>query len=151
MVVYGLSVFIGTPKDQRKGRLRFIIISWIILLASGTDVMIDLWFISRVLLTGGPTGISYLKALPAQYIAVQKPTIASDALLCFAIAVGDILMVGKWENLWLHILTQWCLSRAHQLWRCLVLWKNKTWVVGFPILVFIASIGMLICCVIDNV
>ncbi|KAH6912356.1 hypothetical protein BKA70DRAFT_1398279 [Coprinopsis sp. MPI-PUGE-AT-0042] len=118
MVVYGLSVFLGTPRDQRKGRLRFIIISWIILLASGSDVMIDLWDISSILLAGGPSGISYLKAISAQYMIGQKVTIASDALLCVAIAVGDMLM----------------------LWRCLVLWKNKKWVVVLPIAVFLGSI-----------
>jgi hypothetical protein len=93
MVLYGLSVFLVTPKDQRKGRVRFIIISWIILLTSGVDTMIDIWQNSRILLTGGPTGVSYLRAIPAQFLRSQVTSITGDALICVAIITGDVLMV----------------------------------------------------------
>ncbi|KAH6902143.1 hypothetical protein BKA70DRAFT_1157439 [Coprinopsis sp. MPI-PUGE-AT-0042] len=120
MVLYGLSAFLGTPKAERKGRLRFIIISWIILLTSSVDTIIDLSAAYRVLYSGGPTGKSYMEVLIKE--ANESPGavtgIASDAMLLVCIAVGDVLM----------------------LWRCFILWKERKWIVALPILTCIGTI-----------
>ncbi|KAH6912323.1 hypothetical protein BKA70DRAFT_1184927 [Coprinopsis sp. MPI-PUGE-AT-0042] len=119
MVLYGLFVFCGTPKAQRAGRLRFVIVSGVIAIASSIDMVMDIGAELGVVLAGGPTGISYRDAY-ANYIASKKDYILSgDLLLIVAIVVGDTLM----------------------LWRCSVLWTDKRWVLLFPYLAFFGSIG----------
>ncbi|KAH6907433.1 hypothetical protein BKA70DRAFT_356299 [Coprinopsis sp. MPI-PUGE-AT-0042] len=120
MVLYGVSVFLGTPKDARKGRLRFIIISCIILVTSSIDSIFDMWRTFRVLFAGGLAGGAYSTAYREDWISYSHVIVAGDSMLAIAIAVGDILM----------------------LWRCLVLWKDKKWVVVLPSL---ACLGSIVC------
>ncbi|KAH6904087.1 hypothetical protein BKA70DRAFT_548570 [Coprinopsis sp. MPI-PUGE-AT-0042] len=119
MVLYGLFAFCGTPKIKRAGRLRFVIISVVIAIASCIDMGMDIGAELGVVLAGGPTGISYRDAY-ANYIGSKKDYILSgDLLLIVAIVVGDSLM----------------------LWRCSVLWTEKRWVLLFPYLAFFGSIA----------
>ncbi|KAH6912347.1 hypothetical protein BKA70DRAFT_1184942 [Coprinopsis sp. MPI-PUGE-AT-0042] len=118
MVIYGLSVFLSTPKEQRKGRLRFIVISWVILVTFSVDTLLDISTVFRILFTGGPTGISYLEADELVWQADKKLGVIGDSFLTVAVTLGDILM----------------------LWRCVVLWNDKKWVVALPALTCIGDI-----------
>lgn len=118
MVLYALSTFFHMKQSERVGRLRFIAISWVILVASSIDTIIDVWRCYRVLYSGGPTGQSYVKAYDESWAAHYKPGLASDVMSCIVIAVGDTLM----------------------LWRCFVLWKDKKWIIAFPSLVCLGAV-----------
>ncbi|KAH6911832.1 hypothetical protein BKA70DRAFT_1185488 [Coprinopsis sp. MPI-PUGE-AT-0042] len=117
LVLYGVSGFFATPKDRRKGRLRFIIISALILVMCTIDISFDLWEGFIILYNGGPDGVSYLRGLGIEDKDWPWGAVG-DALFFTAIALGDILM----------------------LWRCLVLWTDKKWVVLFPSLACLGSI-----------
>ncbi|KAH6907522.1 hypothetical protein BKA70DRAFT_1563034 [Coprinopsis sp. MPI-PUGE-AT-0042] len=97
LVLYGVSGFFATPKERRKGRIRFVIISALMVIMSAVDISFDLWDYFLVLYTGGPDGKSYLLALRG--------------------------------------------LREKSLWRCLVLWADKKWVVMFPFLACLGSIA----------
>ncbi|KAH6911867.1 hypothetical protein BKA70DRAFT_865076 [Coprinopsis sp. MPI-PUGE-AT-0042] len=119
LVLYGVSGFFATPKDRRKGRLRFIIISSLMVVMCTIDISFDLCKNFLILYTGGPDGVSYLQALrflDASENWRWEPI--GDALFFAAIAIGDILM----------------------LWRCLVLWTDRKWVVLLPALACLGSI-----------
>ncbi|KAH6907534.1 hypothetical protein BKA70DRAFT_1104553 [Coprinopsis sp. MPI-PUGE-AT-0042] len=123
LVLYGVSCFLNTPKDRRKGRLRFVIISSLIMVMWTINISFDLWEDFLILYTGGPDGLSYLQALrtlAANENLRWEPI--GDAFFCAAIALGDILM-------------------ASPLWRCLILWTDRKWVVLFPSLACLGSIG----------
>ncbi|KAH6907551.1 hypothetical protein BKA70DRAFT_358608 [Coprinopsis sp. MPI-PUGE-AT-0042] len=120
LVLYGLSGFLVTPKDRRKGRLRFIIISALMLVMCAIDIGFDVWRSFLLMYTGGPDGESYLRVssvLSARYENWNRPI--GDAFFFAAVALGDFLM----------------------LWRCLILWTDKRWVVLFPSLACVGSIA----------
>ncbi|KAH6906402.1 hypothetical protein BKA70DRAFT_407626 [Coprinopsis sp. MPI-PUGE-AT-0042] len=120
LVLYGVSGFISTPKERRKGRLRFIIISSLMLVMCTIDVSFDLWEHFLFLYTGGPDGASYLRVINILDKSENwrwEPI--GDAFFFTAIALGDILM----------------------LWRCLILWTDRKWAVLFPFLACLGSIG----------
>ncbi|KAH6907531.1 hypothetical protein BKA70DRAFT_1489596 [Coprinopsis sp. MPI-PUGE-AT-0042] len=121
VVLYGVSGFLATPKDRRKGRLRFIIISLLMLAMCAIDIGFDLWKGFLILYTGGPDGVSYLRALNILYENWLWDAIG-DTFLLAGIGLGDALMASK-------------------LWRCLVLWTDRKWVVLFPSLACIGSIA----------
>ncbi|KAH6884736.1 hypothetical protein BKA70DRAFT_1468175 [Coprinopsis sp. MPI-PUGE-AT-0042] len=118
MVLHGLSVFLGTPKDAQKGRLPFIVTSCLILATSSIDAIFDMWRTFRVLFAGGLAGGAYTAAYQNDWEIYGQVIVAGDSILAIAIAIGDILM----------------------LWRCLVLWRDKKWVVVLPSLSFLGSI-----------
>ncbi|KAH6911872.1 hypothetical protein BKA70DRAFT_1219952 [Coprinopsis sp. MPI-PUGE-AT-0042] len=119
LALYGISGFFATPKDRRKGRLRFIIISSLMVVLNAVDIGFDLWKSFLLLYTGGPEGESYLQAKNILDSSESwRWDLIGDAFLCTAIALGDILM----------------------LWRCIVLWTDRKWVVMFPSLACVGSI-----------
>jgi hypothetical protein len=95
LVLYGLSAYLATPIDKRKGRLRFVVISCVILATSTIDTLTDVRACFRVLYNGGPTGQLYAQAYDNVYVwdKDQNARIAGNAMLCITIAVGDALMV----------------------------------------------------------
>ncbi|KAH6911863.1 hypothetical protein BKA70DRAFT_1185512 [Coprinopsis sp. MPI-PUGE-AT-0042] len=127
LVLYGISGFFATPKDRRRRRLRFIIISAVMLVMCAIDTGLDLRREFRYLYTGGPDGVSYLQAMRIVYANDSRLWDSiGDAFLYVAIAVGDVLM----------------------LWRCLILWTDRKWVVLFPSLICLGSIGSNIACLV---
>ncbi|KAH6907505.1 hypothetical protein BKA70DRAFT_1563018 [Coprinopsis sp. MPI-PUGE-AT-0042] len=120
LVLYGFSGFLATPEERRKGRLRFIIISSLMVVFCTIDIIFDLWKNFLILFTGGPEGVSYLKAFGVLDITENwRWDPIGDAFFFTAIAFGDILM----------------------LWRCSILWSDKRWVVLFPFLACLGSIA----------
>ncbi|KAH6907555.1 hypothetical protein BKA70DRAFT_1223380 [Coprinopsis sp. MPI-PUGE-AT-0042] len=98
LVLYGVSGFFATPKDRRKGRLRFIIISVLMVGMCIIDICFDLWKYFTILYTGGPDGVSYLRAL--QFLSVVENwrwDQIGNAFIFAAIALGDFSwQVQKW-------------------------------------------------------
>lgn len=118
IVLSGLSTFLQMPKDLRRGRLRFILISWFILITSSTDTILDIRDVFHHLYAGGPTGTAYMRALKANRMGSLATGVLSDAMLVACIAAGDILM----------------------LWRCWILWAERKWLICIPTLTCIGSI-----------
>ncbi|KAH6911545.1 hypothetical protein BKA70DRAFT_859525 [Coprinopsis sp. MPI-PUGE-AT-0042] len=120
MALYGLSAYMATPIDIRKGRLPFVVISWVLLVTSAIDTFTGVAASFRVLYTGGPTGQSWSTAYNNVYVwdEDQKARIAGNVMLCMTIAVGDVVM----------------------LWRCFVLWNDRKWVIVIPTLTCIGAI-----------
>ena len=95
MVVYGLSIFLETPKDLRKGRGRFILFSFAILITSALSNAFDGWKVFRNLYNGGPTGVEYLAAWQQDHTGENvAPGIVGDIMLVTNVALGDIILVS---------------------------------------------------------
>ncbi|KAH6912373.1 hypothetical protein BKA70DRAFT_1098466 [Coprinopsis sp. MPI-PUGE-AT-0042] len=123
MVVYGLSVFFGTPKDARKGRLSFILIICLILATSFVGGILDVWGSFRVLYAvdsiSPPCTLYIWNTGSRNQLEVVY---ASGAAFTLVVTTGDCLMV----------------------WRCFILWKNRKWVVILPFLSTLGSFGTFI-------
>jgi hypothetical protein len=121
MCFYGLSVFLHTPKQHRKGRARFTIISFMIWILytfmTGLEVSTDF----EVLFNSEGNGISYLNWQAALWSNRLWWLGLHDLSLYLYIALGDGLMV----------------------WRCYLLWQHGKWrwVTLFP---FLTSLGFLV-------
>ncbi|KAH6883709.1 hypothetical protein BKA70DRAFT_1446710 [Coprinopsis sp. MPI-PUGE-AT-0042] len=87
---------------------------------SSIDGMLDIWAIFRTLYAGALSGRPYLQADDLVDVAHRRLNLVGDVTLEITIAVSDILM----------------------LWRCLVLWNNRKWVVVLPAL---TSAGTIVC------
>ncbi|KAH6912297.1 hypothetical protein BKA70DRAFT_1184911 [Coprinopsis sp. MPI-PUGE-AT-0042] len=120
MVLYATSVFLETPKKERSGRLRFIIISYTILVTSSVHTALDAWGSYRVLYKGGPDGKSYVQAHTDHWATYDAPMIVGDTMGLIMVVQGDLLM----------------------LWRCFILWRSRKWILLFPFLTFIGATGI---------
>ncbi|KAH6911873.1 hypothetical protein BKA70DRAFT_1423620 [Coprinopsis sp. MPI-PUGE-AT-0042] len=95
LVLYGISGFFATPRERRKGRLRLIIISSLMVVMCTIDISFDSWKYFLILYTGGPDGVSYLQALTSLYESENwRWDPIGDAFLFTATAIGDILMAS---------------------------------------------------------
>ncbi|KAH6907429.1 hypothetical protein BKA70DRAFT_1282973 [Coprinopsis sp. MPI-PUGE-AT-0042] len=121
MVVHGVSLFLESPKEHRKGRGKFILASIAIIATSALSSFFDGWKAFRLLYNGGPTGNDYMNAWRKDHERIQSSIatgIVGDTMLVTNIALGDALL----------------------LWRCLILWTNKKWMVALPGLTFVLSV-----------
>lgn len=119
LVLKGISAFLSMPKEGRKGRLVFILISLLILATSTIDVVLDIWEVFHVMRLGGSTGLEYITSNAGDKVWLENGwLVVGDAMLCITIAAGDTLM----------------------LWRCFVLWQHKKWVMILPALATIGAI-----------
>jgi hypothetical protein len=94
MCFYSLSVFLHTPKERRRGRARFIIISFMIWILytfmTGLEASTDF----EVLFNSEGTGISYLNWQADLWSNRLWWLGLHDLSLYFYIALGDGLMVS---------------------------------------------------------
>ncbi|KAH6912352.1 hypothetical protein BKA70DRAFT_1535766 [Coprinopsis sp. MPI-PUGE-AT-0042] len=111
MGIYNLSVFCGMPKEQRKGRLRLILVSCLLLVASCISQPLEFWKSFYSIADRRIEGAQTLQAL------ATSGGIA-EALHFMTIAIGDSLT----------------------LWRCFVLWGDRKWVLILPSLTCVSSI-----------
>ncbi|KAH6883690.1 hypothetical protein BKA70DRAFT_1575473 [Coprinopsis sp. MPI-PUGE-AT-0042] len=120
LVLYCLANFLRLPKEKRKGRRRFIVISVFILLTSSIDAIFDIWATFRILYGGGNGDKSYLEAWVDDLAvgAHRRLNLVGDLMLTTTIVASNVLM----------------------LWRCLVLWSHRQWVVIFPSLTCAGSV-----------
>ncbi|KAH6912351.1 hypothetical protein BKA70DRAFT_1535760 [Coprinopsis sp. MPI-PUGE-AT-0042] len=113
MVTYSISVFLNTPKEKRTGCLRLVIVSCFILIISLIGQSSEFWVIYPDLIDH-PTRRRWLEVHGEK----GTPGAVADASHFLTIAVGDLLT----------------------LWRCLVLWSHKKWVLVLPLLTCTGSI-----------
>ncbi|KAH6912285.1 hypothetical protein BKA70DRAFT_1184900 [Coprinopsis sp. MPI-PUGE-AT-0042] len=118
MVLSILSSFFNRSKEGRKGHLRYVVISCVILVTFSVDTVLGIWKVFRILFAGGPSPQSYLPALFKVNEKGRVLNIAGDAMLVVTITVSDVVMI----------------------WRCLILWNHKKWVVLLPFLTFVGTI-----------
>ncbi|KAH6883694.1 hypothetical protein BKA70DRAFT_1238376 [Coprinopsis sp. MPI-PUGE-AT-0042] len=84
IVIYASSIFLEATQDQRRGRRRFIIISWGILAISLIYTVLDLLWIGRNHITGFPPMLMVL----------------GDIAFALVVTTGDCLMVWRCFSLW---------------------------------------------------
>ncbi|KAH6881239.1 hypothetical protein BKA70DRAFT_1125905 [Coprinopsis sp. MPI-PUGE-AT-0042] len=126
MCLYGLSVFLETPKlgfqhkQLRKGRARFIILSFTIWILSAIPASIDSWVNFEDLFRSGPSGIDFLKQTSGPPAGHRWIAPLNQILLLLYITLGEILMV----------------------WRCFIIWRDRKWVVILPALTCLATIAI---------
>ncbi|KAH6917766.1 hypothetical protein BKA70DRAFT_1415813 [Coprinopsis sp. MPI-PUGE-AT-0042] len=105
MCFYSLSVFLHTSKERRKGRARFIVISFMIWIMftfmTGLEASTDF----ETLYTSDGTGISYINRQAELWSNRLWWLGLHDLSLYSFIALGDGLMV----------------------WRCYLLWQHRKW------------------------
>ncbi|KAH6912270.1 hypothetical protein BKA70DRAFT_1267133 [Coprinopsis sp. MPI-PUGE-AT-0042] len=120
MSLSSLSAFLRMSEEARKGHLRYILVGGAILVTFSIDFAFDIWQIFRILFVRGPDPSSYISVYVQGEATNFAVIVAGDAMLGVTIAVGDILM----------------------LWRCLILWNHKKWVILLPSL---TCVGAIVC------
>ncbi|KAH6912276.1 hypothetical protein BKA70DRAFT_1267140 [Coprinopsis sp. MPI-PUGE-AT-0042] len=119
VVISTVSAFLRRSKQARKGHLCYVVVSCVIFVTFSVNLALDVWSNFRALIAGGPTGQSYLDSFLNDSNGTKAPAIAGDSMIIVTVAGGDILM----------------------LWRCLILWDHKKWVVILPSLTYLGAIG----------
>ena len=90
--------FFGTPQKERKGRGRFMIISWIILALQSIALGLGIWKHFQDLYQGGPTGFSYIEAF-RRFKTPRTIGLIGDVAFTGNLAMADLLMVsGQWNS-----------------------------------------------------
>ncbi|KAH6873496.1 hypothetical protein BKA70DRAFT_1450239 [Coprinopsis sp. MPI-PUGE-AT-0042] len=117
MCLYGLWVFYETPKSLRKGRGRFIVISFAILFTYSSMAIMDGVTLFTTLLGSGANGFDIILSFLDVDISWGA---ASTVMLTLCMAIGDSVMI----------------------WRCYVLWQDRKWVIFGPVIILIAFIGI---------
>ncbi|EAU87894.2 hypothetical protein CC1G_01541 [Coprinopsis cinerea okayama7 len=117
MCLYGLSVFLETPKDLRSGRIPYIVVSFVIFALSALTAVVDMYDIFRCLFEATSPRDFYLvwDKYADSYLRVL-----SLASLSVFIWVADGLM----------------------LYRCYIMWADQWWFLILPGLTYLGSIGM---------
>ena len=91
MAIYGLSVFLETPKASRKGRTRYIVVSVIITLLAAFSASLDMAVYFQVLFQAtSPTDWQ----MRLQGIALQWRTLLSGVCVAVLVWIGDALLVS---------------------------------------------------------
>jgi hypothetical protein len=92
MSIYGLSVFLETPKQERKGRVFYIITSFTITALSALCTALDA---SRtfIYLLEADSGVAYIKLRLIAMIDRHILTLMSSVSLRCLVLIGDALMV----------------------------------------------------------
>ncbi|KAG2003799.1 hypothetical protein CC2G_004373 [Coprinopsis cinerea AmutBmut pab1-1] len=117
MCTYGLSAFLATPLERRKGRLPYMILSFVIFILFVTITGFDLPKNCQILYRSEP-GASYYNER-SRAIRGAMAT-ASQALINAFVALGDALL----------------------LYRCYAIWNDTLWVLVLPTLVFLSYIAL---------
>lgn len=92
MAVYGLSVFLETPKDLRRGRARYIVIAFILFALDGLAAALDSFEIFKCLFEA-TSAIGYLDMVDQNMRSWQR--YLSVVCVALSLAVGDFLLVCK--------------------------------------------------------
>ena len=82
MVIYGFSIFLAAPRERRQGRLRFIIVSWALLLISSTSLSCQLVYDFS----------TYRKPHPPSIEELMRNL--STVMASTVVFTGDLLMVS---------------------------------------------------------
>ncbi|KAG2003731.1 hypothetical protein CC2G_004313 [Coprinopsis cinerea AmutBmut pab1-1] len=119
MCIYGLSAFLQTPRDLRKGRLPYIAISFLILTLLALTSAFELYRQFTTMYFSGP-GEEFRQAENVMYTHWSKVT--SQVLMYLYMTIGDGLL----------------------LYRCYIIWQNAPWVIVLPGVMYLSFIGLTI-------
>ncbi|TFK20088.1 hypothetical protein FA15DRAFT_647503 [Coprinopsis marcescibilis] len=97
IVLYGLSIFLETPKEHRKGRTAYIAVSFIILVLSALAAALDAYHCFRRLYGTG-TGVEFLTKF-AQRINPWETHLSGFATVAY-MAIGDLLLLYRAYVIW---------------------------------------------------
>ncbi|EAU87090.2 hypothetical protein CC1G_05779 [Coprinopsis cinerea okayama7 len=115
MCLYGLSVFLETPHELRKGRIPYVVVSFAILTLSGLAAVRSGFMTFKFLYdSAGPGDIFRL----INELESAWHRIAAVVLIDAYIWLGDGLL----------------------LYRCYMIWKDRAWAITLPALLYISSI-----------
>lgn len=133
MALYGLSVFLETRPDLRKGRRRYIAVSFAITILVAFSSALDAFFAFRLLFEStsaeGYWDVMYKYRL--KWDRVASPL--SGAAMVFA---GDFLLVGVLVN---HLKPK--MYDLLQVYRCYIIWKDRWYLAIPPALTCIGALG----------
>ncbi|KAJ2936648.1 hypothetical protein H1R20_g467, partial [Candolleomyces eurysporus] len=115
--IYGLSVYLETPKNLRKGKTRYIALSLLITALTVFSTSLDsAWMFGALFADNSGNGFRQSMTRDAR----SWKRFTSLGLSMATVVLGDALLV----------------------YRCYVIWKRTWWVVILPSLTLIAAIGM---------
>lgn len=101
MALYGLSVFLETPKELRRGRRRYIIMSFLLTafstLASSLDIA---WFFNQVF--GATSGAAAFRMMMRNDRRWER--ILSTSSFVVIIFLGGVMMVSRLYNALVRVL-----------------------------------------------
>ncbi|EAU82939.2 hypothetical protein CC1G_09201 [Coprinopsis cinerea okayama7 len=126
MVLYGLTIFLDTPASLRKGRARYIVLSFIILVLSALAVIFDLFVQFETLYYSGP-GIEHARAMSRNF--GHWAVFAKFAVTYAGIALADGIL----------------------LWRCYIILGNLWWIICLPGLMYLTVIALAITIVVRDI
>ncbi|KAJ2936630.1 hypothetical protein H1R20_g455, partial [Candolleomyces eurysporus] len=115
MAIYGFSVFLETPKELRKGRTPYIVLSLIITTLAVLSSSLDCAWLFEGLL-GSTSGSGFLANLGKNGRSWKRFLSVGASMV--TVSLGDALLV----------------------YRCYVIWKRTWWIVVLPALTLLASI-----------
>ncbi|RXW23251.1 hypothetical protein EST38_g2605 [Candolleomyces aberdarensis] len=113
--IYGLSVYLETPKNHRKGRTRYIALSLIITALTVLSTLLESAWLFGVLFTDN-SGNGFSESMKRNGRSWERFT--SPGLSMATVVLGDALLV----------------------YRCYVIWKRTWWVVILPSLTLITAL-----------
>ncbi|KAG2004171.1 hypothetical protein CC2G_002760 [Coprinopsis cinerea AmutBmut pab1-1] len=117
MVVYGLSAFLATTKARRKGRLPYILISFVILVLSAIPTFLNVWSEFNLIYNSGP-GESYYNAIEGTETTWN--VIVGYATMYSYQTLGDALLI----------------------YRSYIIWKDRPWVSILPCIMLLAVVSL---------
>jgi hypothetical protein len=96
MAIDGLSSYLNLSKNKRKGHLRFVAFSGVLLTAHSVNLGLDIWMVFNSIFKAGPDGRSYIEAYrkDAETNHLSRVII----LLCngtwdFTVVLADMILV----------------------------------------------------------
>jgi hypothetical protein len=92
MAVYGLSVFLETPEDLRKGRIRYIVISFLLVFSDCLGASLDCYVVFKCLFEA-TSAVGYLDMVDQNTRSWVRFVSAASAI--FTILLGDVLLVRE--------------------------------------------------------
>ncbi|TFK18009.1 hypothetical protein FA15DRAFT_628371 [Coprinopsis marcescibilis] len=113
--LYGAAVFLETPREGRKGRLPYIVLSLMIFLSSTVSAALDGFATLDSVRSYGQSE-ELLEAPENVFFEIRQ---GPAALQLIWIALGDGVL----------------------LFRCYIIWHDKWWLVILPLLAYLAAIG----------
>lgn len=115
MVTYGIAVFLETPRPERKGRRRYMVISLLLFIIPTLGAM-TMFYRYFTMWWDAQSAIDYGRRRGWQLLWASM---INDVTLNFSISLGDALL----------------------LYRCYIVWADKKWVIVVPALTYAASVG----------
>jgi hypothetical protein len=133
MVLYGLSVFLETPRPLRKGRTPYIVVSFVIFSLAAITAAIDC-YVAFERIFASTSGEHYIELWREDLRGWRK--ILSNSLASVYVVIGDGLLVRS--N---RAQTLGALVNCVQLWRAYIIWRDRWMVMILPTLCYLAHIG----------